>query len=163
MNNCLKIHINHDGVGPTAIMLRSTAASSSWRSLVIAGKQASEITSAALRVNDWELVLIFFRCVEGRPHQPHQPALSSREILMLLWMRLSFIRKSHALSNLCLIVMCETLRVFMSHNSFHVSLSDSVLDTKKTSGESVKFDLPNYLVVNYCRLWSVMVWHFWQL
>ena len=40
----------------------------------------------------------------------------------------------------------------MSHNSFHVSLSDSVLDTKKTSGESVKFDLPNYLVVNYCRL-----------
>ena len=38
-------------------MLRSIAASSSWRSLVITVKQASEITSGALRVNNIELAL----------------------------------------------------------------------------------------------------------
>ena len=42
----VKIHTNHDGV-----MLRSNAASSSWRSPVIALKYALEITSAALREN----------------------------------------------------------------------------------------------------------------
>ena len=46
----VKIHTNHDGVRATAIMLRSIAASSSWRSSVIAVKQASGTTSAALRV-----------------------------------------------------------------------------------------------------------------
>ena len=46
----VKIHTNHDGVRATAIMLRSIAASSSWRSLVIAVKQAKGTTSAALRV-----------------------------------------------------------------------------------------------------------------
>ena len=39
-------HTNHDGV-----MLRSNAASSSWRSPVITVKKASVITSAALREN----------------------------------------------------------------------------------------------------------------
>ena len=40
---------NHDGVRATAIMLRSIAAGSLWRSPV-AVKQASETTSVALRV-----------------------------------------------------------------------------------------------------------------
>ena len=44
----VKFYSNHDGVGVTEIMLRSIAASSSWRYLVIVGKQASEITSSAL-------------------------------------------------------------------------------------------------------------------
>ena len=46
----VKIHTNHAGVRATAITLRSIAASSSWRSSVIAVKQASGTTSAALRV-----------------------------------------------------------------------------------------------------------------
>ena len=46
----VKIHINHDGIRATAIMLSSIAASSSWRSSVIAVKQASGTTSGALRV-----------------------------------------------------------------------------------------------------------------
>ena len=58
------MHTNHDGVRATAIVLRSVAASSSWRSPVIAVEQASEIASAALRVNNSELTLISFRCVE---------------------------------------------------------------------------------------------------
>ena len=45
----VKIHTNHDGVRATAIMLRSIAAGSLWRSPV-AVKQASETTSVALRV-----------------------------------------------------------------------------------------------------------------
>ena len=39
-------------VRATAILLRSIAAESSWRSPVIAVKQASDITSAAVRVNN---------------------------------------------------------------------------------------------------------------
>ena len=46
----VKIHTNHDGVRANMIMLRSIAARSSWRSPVIAVKQASETTSATLRV-----------------------------------------------------------------------------------------------------------------
>ena len=47
----VKINTNHDGVKATAIMLRSIAPGS-LRSPVIAVKQASEITSAAHRVNN---------------------------------------------------------------------------------------------------------------
>ena len=46
----VKIHTNHAGVRATVIMLKSIAASSPWRSSVIAVKQASGTTSAALRV-----------------------------------------------------------------------------------------------------------------
>ena len=46
----VKIHTNHDGVRATAIMLRSIAASSSWRSSVIAVEQASGTKSTTLRV-----------------------------------------------------------------------------------------------------------------
>ena len=46
----VKIHTNHDGVRANMIMLKSIAARSSWRSPVITVKQASETTSAALRV-----------------------------------------------------------------------------------------------------------------
>ena len=48
----VKINTNHDGVRATAIMLRSIAPGLSLRSPVIAMKQASEITSAAHRVNN---------------------------------------------------------------------------------------------------------------
>ena len=44
----VKTHTNHDGVRATA------------RSLVIAVKQDSEVTSTALRVNKYELALISF-------------------------------------------------------------------------------------------------------
>ena len=63
----VKIHTNHDSVRATVIMLRSNAASSSRRSPVMVVKQASEMTSAALRVNNQELALMSFpmRCVES--------------------------------------------------------------------------------------------------
>ena len=56
----IEIHANHDGVRATAIILSSIAASSSWRSPVIAVKQISEFTSAALRVYNSKLALTSF-------------------------------------------------------------------------------------------------------
>ena len=56
----VKIHTNHDGVRATTIMLRSIPASLSWRSSVIAVKEASETASAALWVKKLELALISF-------------------------------------------------------------------------------------------------------
>ena len=47
----VKIHSNRDGVRATAIMLTFIAASTPWRSPVMAMKQTLQITSAALRVN----------------------------------------------------------------------------------------------------------------
>ena len=45
----VKINTNHNSIKATVIMLGSTAVSSSWRSPVIAIKQASEVTPVALR------------------------------------------------------------------------------------------------------------------
>ena len=46
----VKIHTNHADVRATAITLRSIAVCSSWRSSVIAVKQAAGTTTAALQV-----------------------------------------------------------------------------------------------------------------
>ena len=62
----VKIHTNHAGVRATAITLKSIAASSPWRSSVIAVKQASGTTSAALRVKNKSLLWYPFRCVEWK-------------------------------------------------------------------------------------------------
>ena len=48
----VKINTNHEGVRATAIMLRSIAASSSWRTPVIAENEASEVISGALPVSN---------------------------------------------------------------------------------------------------------------
>ena len=48
----VKINTDHEGVRATAIMLRSIAASSSWRTPVIAENEASEVISGALPVSN---------------------------------------------------------------------------------------------------------------
>ena len=65
-------------VRASAITLRSTAASSSWRSLVIAVKQASGTTSAALRVKKLELALISFPMYWVEGHISHCSQVSRR-------------------------------------------------------------------------------------
>ena len=97
-------------VRATAILLRSIAARSSWRSPVIAVKQASDITSAAVRVNNKGL------------HQSQQPSLTmlsfqARAFFMFQWIRLSFIHKTHASSSLFSNCLRKNLRAFISHNS----------------------------------------------
>ena len=69
-----KIHTNNDGVRATAIMLRSIAASSSWRSPVIAMKQASEITLSAFEYTT--LISFPMRWVEG--HISHSSRILRR-------------------------------------------------------------------------------------
>ena len=68
------------------IMLRSIAARSSWRSLVIAGKQALETLSAVLRVTKIGACSdMLSDALSGKPHQSLQPsfaALSFRAIIM---------------------------------------------------------------------------------
>ena len=113
----VKIHTNHDGVRATAIMLRSIAAISSSRSLVIAVKIASEITLAFLRMNK-ELALVSFpmRWVEGhishsrrvlRRYRPKQPSCSRQFGCRL------FIKHTHW----AVFSSHEKTCLFMSHNS----------------------------------------------
>ena len=130
--------------------LWSIAASSSWRSPVIAVKQASENTSAALRVKKLELPLISFlmRWVEGRIGHcsrvlrrcHHERSSCSGEFGFR-----SFIKQSPSAVCVPLVMWkkCVFLRAQFGWRSLNISLSDSVLETKKTLGKSIKFDLPN--------------------
>ena len=131
-----KLHTNYDGVRATAIMLRSIAASSSWWSQVIAVKQASEITSAALRVNK-RLLWCPFRCYEWRAGSftaAEFTALSSWVIFMFLWIRLSFIHKTQALGTLFCNCHVKILVCFyepqVGRISLNISLSVFVLRLK---------------------------------
>ena len=114
--------------------------------------------------------------LSGKSHQSLQPsfaALSSRAIFMFRRIRLSFIQKKLALNSLFSTLSCEQTRVFLwaiiwlkfiEHFTSRFCIRDL-----KTSSESVKFDLPNYLVcklsqiVNIDGFLTLMIWHFWQL
>ena len=115
----VKINTNHEGVRATAIMLRSIAASSSWRTPVIAENEASEVISGASSEQLRACSDILSHTLSGRPHQSQQPnfkALSSRAIFIFLCIRLSFLHKTQALSSLFSNCHVKNLRVFMSHN-----------------------------------------------
>ena len=122
----VKIHTHHAGVRATAITLR-------WRSSVIAVKQASGTTSAALRVKKLELAPISFpmRWVEG--HISHCSRVlrrchSERSSCSGEFGCRSFI-KPFPWTVCFLLVMWKNLRVFMSHNSaeFHWTFHFQIL------------------------------------
>ena len=73
----------------------------------------------------------------------------------------SFIKHSHW--RVCFLVYVKKLACFYEPQfgriSLNISLSDSVLDTKKSSGKSVDFDLP--ISCNYRRMWTLMVFKLW--
>ena len=87
---------------------------------------------------------ILFNALSGRPHQSLQlssTALSCRAIVMFLWIRQSFIHKTHALSSSFSKLSCEKICVFfLSRILLNISPPDSVLETEKNSGKRVKFD-----------------------
>ena len=106
--------------------------------------------------------------LSGKSHQSLQPsfaALPSRAIFMFRWIRLSFIQKTLALNSLFSTLSCEKTRVFLwaiirLKFTEHFTSRFCIRDLK-TSGESVKFDLPNYFwFVNYRRMWTLMVMNF---
>ena len=87
---------------------------------------------------------ILFNALSGRPHQSLQlssTALSCRAIFMFLWIRQSFIHKTHALSSSFSKLSCEKICVFfLSRILLNISPPDFVLETEKNSGKRVKFD-----------------------
>ena len=81
---------------------------------------------------------IYLDVLSWRPSQSQQLSfteLSSQAIFIFLWIRLSFIHKKHALSSLFCTHHVEKLVCFyelqISWVSLKISLSDSVLETKK--------------------------------
>ena len=83
------------------------------------------------------------------------------------------LKKKLALNSLFSILSCEKIRVFLRAIIWlkfieHFTSRFCIRDLK-TSSESVKFDLPNYLVcklsqiVNIDGFLTLMIWHFWQL
>ena len=81
--------------------------------------------------------------LSGRPHQSVQPsvtALSSRAIFMFRWIRLSFLHKTPSLN--CLFSTCHVKKLVCFYEprtilrvSLNISLSDSVLESKKIQAE----------------------------
>ena len=100
----VKFQANQEGFRATAIMLRSIAANSSWRFMVIVVKK-----------------------------QPSLTALSFQAIFMLLWIRLSYIHKTQALSSLFSDCYVKKLAYFYELSfgriSLNISVSDSALET----------------------------------
>ena len=94
-----------------------------------------------------------FRCSEWKATSESLQAsftvLSSWAIFMFRWIQLSFIHKTFALNSLFSTFHVKKLACFyepqFSQISINIPLSDSVLETKKTSGRSVTFNLQNYL------------------
>ena len=135
----VKIHTNHDGVWANMIMLKSIATRSSWRSPVITVKQASETTSAALRVKK-ACSDILSDALSRKSHQSLQ--------FFGAVIRLSFIQKALDLHSLFSTLSYEKTRVFLwaiirLNFTSHFTPRFCIRDLK-TSGKSVKFDLPNY-------------------
>ena len=114
--------------------------------------------------------------LSGRPHQSLQPsvtALSSRAIFIFRWIRLSFIYKILALD--CLFSTCHVKKLACFYEpqfgrvSLSISLSDSVLETKRLQAEVLNSTCRTVQVfkllqnVNFDGFWTLMIWHFWQL
>ena len=133
-------------------VLRSIAASLSWRSPVIALKQALELHRTPL---EWTTKsLLWSDILSGRPHESQQSSftmLSSRAIFMYLWIRLSLVIQH---TSCAVFFLWKNLRVFMNPNSagihwtFHFQIiclrqKKKKKKKKKTSGKSVKLNLPN--------------------
>ena len=93
--------------------------------------------------------------LSGRPHQSVQPsvtALSSRAIFMFRWIRLSFIHKTLALN--CLFSTCHVKELACFYEpqfgrvSLNISLSDSVLETKRLHAEVLNYSSFFFLLQN---------------
>ena len=134
-----------------------------WRSPV---KQASEITSTALWVNNHELALMSF---------PMRHISHCNQVLRLCHPEKSscsgeFSCRSFAkiaLSSLSTICHVKNLRVFVSHNSarfpWNISPPHFVTGTKKLQAKVLDSTCQTTKFVNNCRrMWNLMVWHFWQ-
>ena len=88
---------------------------------------------------------ILFNALSGRPHQSLQlssTALSCRAIFMFLWIRQSFIHKTHALSSSFSKLSCEKICVFfLSRILLNISPPDFVLETKKIQAKGLNSTL----------------------
>ena len=121
--------------------------------------QTSEMISAALRVN-WTKSLLWYpsRCVEWKATSltaADISALSSRAIFFFLWIRLSFIHKTHALrslfSNYHEKKLCFHEPQF-GRISLNISRSDSVLRLRHLRQKCHIRTIELFQLVNYCSL-----------
>ena len=83
--------------------------------------------------------------LSGRPHQSQQPsftAISYRAIFMFLWIRLSFIHKTHALRSLFSSRQVENSWVFISFNSagFRWTFHFQILYLRQNLQATLNFD-----------------------
>ena len=147
----VKIHTNHAGVRATAITLRSIAVCSSWRSSVIAVKQASGTTTAPFEWKNKSLLWYPFRCVEWKVTSVTAAEFCGAVIPSDLHVPVNSAvvhSKTLALNSLFSTLSCEKTRVFLwaiirLKFTEHFTSRFCIRDLK-TSGKSVKFDLPNY-------------------
>ena len=120
----VEIHTNHEGFWAKMIMLKSIAARPSWRSPVITVKQASEATSAALRVKKKSLLWYSFQCVEWKVTSVIAAEFCGAVIPSNLRVPVNLAvvhSKNTRLEQFVFhLVTWKNSRVFMSHNSAEV-------------------------------------------
>ena len=139
-----------------------------WRSPV---KQASEITSTALWVNNHELALMSFPMrwvmkVTSVTATEFYGSVIPRNLHVPVNSAVVHSQKI-ALSSLSTICHVKNLRVFVSHNSarfpWNISPPHFVTGTKNLQAKVLDSTCQTTKFVNNCRrMWNLMVWHFWQ-
>ena len=170
----VEIHTNHDGVRAIAIMLRSIAASLSWRSPVIEVKQASH--RPPFQWKNKSFLWYSFQCLERKatsvtaaefygaviPSHLHVPVNSA--VVHSWYPRLEqFVKK-----------LAWFYEPQFGWILLNISLSDTVLETKNLRAKVLNSTCRTTQVcklsqnVNFDDLefngfGTLMVWHFWQL
>ena len=159
----VKSHTKHGGIRATAIMLRSVAASSSWRSPSSQWSKPQKLHRPPFEWKNKNLLWYPFRCVERKttsvtaaefygaviPSDLHVPVSSVEKVCfrLVMWKNLH--------------VSSATLRLkFTEHFTFRFCIREKGKTFQQKCqirpSEPFKF-------VNYRGMWTLMVWHFWQL
>ena len=139
----VKIHSNHDGVWANMIMLKSIAARSSWRSPVIAVKQAQKLHRPPFEWKNKSLLWYPFRCVEWKVTSVTAAefcrAVIPRDLHVPMNSAVIHSKNTRLEQFVIYLVMWKNSRVFMNHNYCYYCIRDL-----KTSGKSVELDLPKH-------------------
>ena len=103
-----------------------------------------------------------FRCVAWKSRQPSFTALSSREIFIFLWIRLSFIHKTHALSSFFSSCHVWKLGCFCVSRFGRISLNISSLGSAcrpKSFRQVSNSTCRSISVCELLHILTLMVWH----
>ena len=144
--------------GPSRLAYHGDLRSSQW-------SKPQELHRPPFEWKNKSLLWYPFRCVEWKATSVTaaecRGAVIPSDLFMFRCIRLSFIHKTLALN--CLFSTCHVKKLACFYEpqfgrvSLSISLSDSVLETKRLQAEVLIRPAELFKFLNYCRMWTLMV------